>query len=224
MVNRERLAYRGSTNTEAVLLRLQASAGNQAVLGLLGQSPIAVQRQDDPGVITVPEVEISVTAPASLRASIGSEDYYLNRFLDFSTRNGGGYQAPDYYLGYGDKYVRRFKTVVRWQLSRQGQAWLDQCLILLQGAIENRRDSNPFAFADFELQNDAFREFAYNTHADAYVQAGICDLPMLDWATIATTPDVLDILTLGGIKQIGDVFLQCQPDWFYPRGPAGSAG
>jgi hypothetical protein len=86
--------------------------------------------------------------------------------------------------------------------------------------MENRRDQNPFAFANLELDDDAFREFAYGTHADAYVDAGLCDLPITDMVTIGTSPDMMDVLTLGGVTEIALVFLECQPAWFYPQGPS----
>jgi hypothetical protein len=90
----------------------------------------------------------------------------------------------------------------------------------LQTAIEDRRDANPWAFAALEQDNDAFRDFAFGTHTDAYVGCGVCDLSIIDEVKISTTPDFKDILTLGGLQQIIDTFLQCQVDWFYPRGPA----
>lgn len=205
------------------LIDLQRQAGNQSVSALLtGASPAAglvVQRQDDPNVITVPDQEIVVTAPASLRSSIGSEYYYRMRAEDFASRN-PGVPTPSYYFQYGDKYLHRFRDQVKWSLSKQGQGWVDRTLILLQQAMEDRRDQNPFAFGNLELDDDAFRDFAYGTHTYAYTAAGLCDLPITDMITIGTSPDLMDILTLGGVAQIGSVFAECNAEWFYPRGPA----
>lgn len=228
------------------ILFLQMTIGNQAVGRLIRSEkpePIVSEKKDyvgesvniqregdtgsdlatqgsDAGTITTPETIIVAKPPASLRSVIGRMDYYLERHYDFNTRAEQGERPPKYYIAYGHKYVTLFKTVLRPNLSPSGKAWLDCTLNALQTAIEDRRDANPWAFAELEQDNDKFQDFAYGTHSNAYVSCGLCDLSIFDEARIAKTPDFLDILTLGGIGQILETFLQCQPSWFYPVGPA----
>jgi hypothetical protein len=126
---------------------------------------------------------------------------------------------PDYYFGYGDKYAKRFTAVLRPSLSAAGKAWLDCTLVALQTAIEDRRDANVWAFAELERDSGKFKDFAYGTHSDAYVSCGVCNLSIVDETKIVLTPDLTDLLGAEGLMQIGETFLQCQVDWFYPVGP-----
>jgi hypothetical protein len=185
----------------------------------IGQLSAPVQRQSK-GAITLPEINIVAVPPASLRSAIGTRGYYRKRNADFVARADAGETSPDYYLNYGDKYVNRFKTVLRPKLSSTGQAWLDCTLVALQTAIEDQRDANPWAFAEIERDNDKFRDFAYSTHSSAYVDCGVCELPIIDQFKIGFTPDFKDLLSLGGVEQILDSFAMCNAVWFYPRGPA----
>lgn len=156
---------------------------------------------------------MTVTTPvrvaASLRSHIGEVDYYLLRRDDFRSRHPDGHSPPDYYLDYGDKYIRRFRNKLRPRLSRDGQAWLDCTLLALQAAIEDRRDANPVVFAQLEEDNQAFRSFAYVTHPGAYVTCGICSLPVLEELSILNEPDFLDIFGMDGLKQIFIALSQC---------------
>jgi hypothetical protein len=184
-----------------------------------GGSDPGAQPSDPTTTITLPETTIVATPPASLRSQIGTLYYYEQRAYDFAYRNPGKI-PPDYYFFYGEKYVNRFKTALRPNLSPAGQAWVDCTLVALQTAIEDRRDANPWGFAELELDNEAFRAFAFETHPNVYVSCGVCDLSIIDEAKIAITPDFKDILTLGGVQQIVDTFLECTVVWFYPHGPA----
>ncbi|TQF68267.1 hypothetical protein FK531_14260 [Rhodococcus spelaei] len=182
---------------------------------------IMVQRQtDEQGVITLPEQTVVAIGAKSLRSAIGSVDYYLLRYADFMSRADPDEQAPDYYLGYGDYYVRNFHTVVRPELSPAGQAWVDKTLVLLQRYMEDRRDANPFAFADLEHNGEDFRAFAYGTHSQAYINAGVCDLPINDLRIILFTPRLFDLLTLGGVEEMTDVLIMCLGIWGSPEGMA----
>jgi hypothetical protein len=184
-----------------------------------GGGAALVRRQESGATtVTVPETTIVATAPASLRSAIGSTDYYVERASDFAFRN-PGQVPPDYYFGYGDKYAKRFKTVLRPSLSAAGKAWLDCTLVALQTAIEDRRDANVWAFAELERDSGKFKDFAYSSHSDAYVSCGVCNLSIVDETKIVLTPDLTDLLGAEGLMQIGETFLQCQVDWFYPVGP-----
>ena len=134
----------------------------------------------------------------------GSLDYYSERHDDFVDREPGR-PAPDYYLGYGDRYIRRFSEQVYPLLSPGGQDWLVDVRVGLQVAIEDERDRDPQAFAALEVDGPAFRRFAFDTHPEAYWDAGLGDLPVADLLTIGLTPDSEDLLSFEGIVQVGDI-------------------
>ena len=153
--------------------------------------------------------------PPSLRAQIGTLNYYRMRNDDFLARHPGG-TPPDYYLGYGDKYVHLFSTVLRPKLSVRGREWLDCTLVALQTAIEDRLDADPAAFARLEEQGPVFRHFAYGTHPGAYVGCGICSGFVDDDVQILMTPDWSDILGAEGREQIGVALNACLARWNNP--------
>jgi phospholipase/lecithinase/hemolysin len=141
--------------------------------------------------------------PAPIPAN-GSIDYYRQRYEDFVRRN-PGITPPDYYLDYGDKYVNRFTYELRPTLSPEGQMWLDQARENLQKIIEQERASNPDRFAQLERNTDAFRDFAYNSHVNAYWDAGLKNLSITDLIKIGLTPDFDDLRTEEGLKQVQDI-------------------
>ena len=153
-----------------------------------------------------------VMLPASLRSDIGKVDYYLFRLRDYNKRHINP-PAPDYYLNYGDKYARRFTTVLKSQLSSKGQAWVDKTFVLLQQAIENKRDVEPKAFDLLEQKADKFKTFAYETHSKAYLDGGLGDLTIRDLWNIGTTPDLGDILTYSGISQVVETGSELFKHW-----------
>ncbi len=147
--------------------------------------------------------------PAEVRTP--SDDYYRQRYDDFVRRN-PGVTPPDYYLGYGQKYLERFSSLSSKDLSPAGLAWRDRTLTALQDAIEMKRMEDPVAFAQLERDPEAFKRFAYDTHADAYVNSGLFDLPAQDLVKIGTTPDLRDLLGKDGVRQIVDVIGRLRPD------------
>lgn len=155
------------------------------------------------------------TPPASLRNAVGSPDYYRMRADDFRSRN-PDHSPPSYYMGYGDKYARRFVTSLRPRLSSAGQHWLDCTFHRLQSAIEDRREADPTAFAALERDDAAFLRFAYASHPAAYTVCGICAISTWDELQIAATPDFSDsVLSINGITQILEVLGGCAEEWFY---------
>jgi len=135
---------------------------------------------------------------------LGSLDYYDFRYKDFQRRN-PGQEPPDYYKEYGEKYVSRFTNETAKKLSPEGQAWLEKTRENLQRAIEDRLNAAPGAFAELERNTDAFRDFAYETHPDAYWDAGLKDLPIKDLLEIGSTPDFKDLLTPEGLEQVAEI-------------------
>jgi hypothetical protein len=141
----------------------------------------------------------SASPPASCTAD-GDLDYYRCRAADFSRRN-PDLAPPDYYLEYGDVYVRRFTDETRPLLSPDGQAWLDGTRTRLQRAMESRRAADPVGYAQLERDPTAFRTFAFETHPPAY-ETGLAGLPLRDLVLIVTTPDVQDVLGVDGAAQV----------------------
>lgn len=141
----------------------------------------------------------------------GTMDYYRKRHFDFVARN-PGVPPPPYYLQYGDKYIQRFKALGPEQLSPEGLAWRDRALKGLQDAMETlRRENGGVDFARLERKPGEFQEFAYATHVDAYVKAGLFELPAQDLKTILLTPDLQDLLTQDGLKQIITAGMKVRP-------------
>lgn len=134
----------------------------------------------------------------------GELDYYRCRADDF-VRRLPAEAPPSYYLGYGDRYVRRFSEETRPLLSPAGQVWLDEVRAGLQRAMEAERARDPLGFARLERDDERFLDFAYGTHPDAYLAAGLDQLPLRDLLIIGTTPDARDLLSARGRAQIQTV-------------------
>lgn len=141
--------------------------------------------------------------PAACEAS-GDLDYYRCRADDFTLRQ-PGLEPPDYYLDYGDRYVRRFTEETRPLLSPAGQRWLDLVRAKLQEALEELRASDPLGFTLLEQDPERFADFAFDTHPEAYLEAGLAGLPLRDLILIGTTPDAQDILSNRARAQIARV-------------------
>jgi hypothetical protein len=137
--------------------------------------------------------------PAEVKT--GTKDYYKQRYDDFVRRN-PGMTPPDYYLGYGQKYLDRFSSLGSKDLTPQGLEWRDKTLKALQDSIETKRMEDPVGFAQLERDPAAFKKFCYDSHPDAYVDSGLYKLPAQDLVKIGTTPDLRDLLNKDGINQV----------------------
>ncbi|MCD8031650.1 MAG: hypothetical protein LUF85_12735 [Bacteroides sp.] len=60
-------------------------------------------------------------------------------------------------------------------------------------------------YTDIELNNSRFRKFAFATHSNAYLDAGLVRLPLSDKIKIATTPEIKEFLDPETWKQIWEV-------------------
>lgn len=136
-------------------------------------------------------------------------DYYTHRAFDYAVRHliSGQDAIPAYYLHYGEKYCHRFCIELRPWLSPAGQTWVNRTCLLLQQAIESARAHDPAAFAVLEENSEAFCAWAYATHAAAYIQGGIADLPLRDLLLIFFTIDPEDLINPAGLQQVGLVLL-----------------
>jgi len=172
-----------------------------------------VQMEDGPACTPGESTDGSAVFLPNAVPAVGEVAYYQQRHDDFAARYPDGPAPPTYYLGYGGKYVARFTNELYPQLSPAGQAWLVQTRINLQTAIENRRAADPAAFDALEKNDTAFTAFAYETHADAYLNAGLQNLNPFDLARVGLTPDVQDLLTREGIAQAAEVGVRLIPLW-----------
>ncbi len=144
------------------------------------------------------------------KASLGSVDYYKWRHEDFIKQNPGK-TAPDYYLSYGDKYIRRFTNETNNLLSKQGKQWLVNARENLQVAIESKLQDDP----TIELRNggDDFREFAFDSHVDAYWDAGLYKLNTVDLVAIVLTPNFQDLISEDGMRQATEMMGKLTDYW-----------
>lgn len=178
--------------------------GELGCMQKLGERKIA-QLKEEPSIKNDPSaVRRFQDAPKKCTNTVGTTGYYKCRMLDFVYRN-PTLKIPPYYPSYGNKYVQRFRFETMNSLSPQGREWLTQTLRFLQEAIEKKLDQNPAAFADLERHPEKLQAFAYETHPDAYLKAGLEKLGFVDLSIISTTPDATDIWTRLGIAQVIEV-------------------
>ena len=138
--------------------------------------------------------------PDKLDEYIGKDNYYLKRIEDFKKRYPNA-EEPDYYKNYGDFYLHEFKYKTYNMLSSEGKTWCLKTLELLQRAMSNLLSNDP----DLELDNNAFTKAAFATHVQAYCEAGIMWLSVLDKALIFTTVYPSDLFSGNGLKQVAEV-------------------
>jgi len=156
-----------------------------------------------PDSIDRPRPATNPDEPAAVET--GTLDYYEQRAQDYERRHPGE-EAPDYYREYGDKYVNRFEDL-KDELSDAGDQFVDETRENLQEALEELRREDPEAFARLEEDPEALRDFAFETHSQAYLDGGLADLPASDLLTIATTPDLQDTLTPEGLSEFAETIV-----------------
>lgn len=115
--------------------------------------------------------------------------------MDFQKRNPGK-KVPDYYVDYGDKYANIFADEVYKNVSDKGKQWVSNTMRELQNKMEIALFDSP------SLENDPekLKDFAFESHSDAYSEGGLSSLDPSDIATIATAVDMKDI-SLAAIKE-----------------------
>lgn len=176
--------------------------------------------------------------PAPVSA-IGTVDYYydekkanssvswLSRHFDFINRHKScKHTVPDYYFGYGNKYIRKFTNELSPKLSQAGKQWLIEARRLLQVYMEDGFKINvtstevitkcrdyPKAFGtvttstteSLELDGSNFKTFAFGTHPPAYIDGGLGNLSMADLARVGLTPDFKEWFGADSWAQLGEI-------------------
>ena len=134
---------------------------------------------------------------------LGTPAYYQWRHNDFTTRN-SNVAAPDYYLKYGFKYAQKFQNETSNRLSVQGQKWVGEVMANLQMLMENRLSQQDGA--EFERNAQAFKDFAFSSHVEAYWNengtAPLYTLTFTDLFRILFTPDFRDVIRAKSLSQI----------------------
>lgn len=138
------------------------------------------------------------------------EEEMGNEQLTNYTRQHGTYKAVPS-KSYGYKYCVRFTNVLMPTLSDDGKRWLTLAKQLLQEYMEagvadmnfvsvRNKDYNSRYnlnsekglekfYTKVENRNDEFRDFAFATHPDAYLDAGMTGIPISDKIKVSMTPD-----------------------------------
>ncbi|WP_338669385.1 hypothetical protein [Pseudodesulfovibrio methanolicus] len=142
--------------------------------------------------------------PTWIKDELGKTAYYEKRAKDFEERNPGK-TAPAYYREYGDKYVKRFDKL-KPGLSKKGQEWMERTKDLLQVKMESGLRSGKWD----ESKPEELKEKAYDSHSEAYLEAGLADLPQEDIDKVIQAVDRMDMLDPKALKeslQVGGEFI-----------------
>jgi RHS repeat-associated protein len=139
---------------------------------------------------------------------LGNVGYYAWRARDFRRQNPGK-KVPDYYMNYGHKYISRFTYETNSKLSKEGQKWLVNARKNLQVAIEDKLQKNP----ELEQNNAAFTKFAFDSHVDAYWNAGLYKLNTVDLVSIVLTPNFKDLTSEDGMEQAVEMMGKLTEYW-----------
>lgn len=162
----------------------------------------------------------------------GTRQYYAFRYWDFRWRHVGcsHLTPPEYYYGptingkpdfsksYGYKYCAKFEDETYKVLSNKGKIWLQNTKLNLQKYLEqgllnekyfsrnfpmyNRIYNFEGALTGIELDNDKFQDFAFATHPDAYIDAGMLELGLVDLWYIGNTPELTEFREARTQKQV----------------------
>lgn len=111
-------------------------------------------------------------------------------------------KPPGYYIDYGYKYCEEFNSSERLEkLSEAGKSWTTKVTVLLQEKLNQILLNNP----DIELNSDLLEKKAFESHVEAYLEAGLLELPMSDKMNIFFTVDCKDLVKENGRQQVWDV-------------------
>ncbi|KAF7342192.1 hypothetical protein MVEN_01807100 [Mycena venus] len=114
--------------------------------------------------------------------------------------------SDGYPIGYGFHFCTKFAES-KSKLSTAGQAWISNTMLCLQNALVPEATGAPGAAATCaDLKTKAFA-----THADCYVDSGLCSLPITDWEKVSVEivgPGTL-VESFDALKATASVGLQC---------------
>jgi hypothetical protein len=128
---------------------------------------------------------------------LGTVEYYKFRHEDF-IRRFPDKEPPAYYMEYGDKYVRKFTEELFEKLSDEGKNWMEDTKLKLQQAIEAKLKQEP----EIELDEEAFKTFAFQSHSDVYEETHAMQLCLADKTSIVACMDIKDLFGELGLQAI----------------------
>jgi hypothetical protein len=103
--------------------------------------------------------------------------------------------GPDGYpLGYGKKFCNKFNAA-RDKFSQKGQIWMLDTMECLQRVLVPEATGPKEMGGQGGSPCDELRKKAFDSHAECYVQNGVCTLSVKDWVEIV---EVVDLKTLFG--------------------------
>ncbi len=172
----------------------------------------------------------------SLEEEMGNE-----KLPEYNRKKGTFRPVPS--KSYGYKYCVRFTNVLMPNLSPEGKKWLKQAKKLLQVYMEEGVIDKNFKsvynkdfngryqlkteadlakfYTDVELRNDEFRDFAFATHPDAYLDAGLTSIPISDKIKVSMTPDFKEWGS-GATWEQAMIVMEEQIDDWYTRAKEGA--
>ena len=141
----------------------------------------------------------------------GDPNYYEQRYRAHIDTYGT--TPPDYYLSYGYKYANKFTKELRKELTDAGKAWVDQTVVELQYQMENfistSTSKNTSCNCEIQGNNNAFKAKAFDTHVPSYLKGGLLKtLPIKDKLKIGITPELKDLTSSDGMRQIKKIIPQ----------------
>ena len=102
--------------------------------------------------------------------------------------------ADGYPLGYGKKYCNKFNAASD-QFSQKGQIWMLDTMECLQRLLVPEATGPEEMGKQGTSPCDELRKKAFESHAECYVQNGVCTLSVKDWIEIV---EVVGLKTLFG--------------------------
>jgi len=153
---------------------------------------------------------------------------------EYKRKNGTFKPVPS--TSYGYKYCVRFSNILMPKLSPEGKIWLTKAKENLQKYMEKGIIKKNFTsvyntsfndryeltdeenmdsfYTDLELRNEEFKDFAFATHPDAYLDAGLTSIPIKDKIKVSMTPDFKEWGSGATWEQAMIVFEEQIDDWY----------
>jgi len=155
-------------------------------------------------LVAVNDLATVATPPEQLPASCFHPTGDCNWYLDCLDKR-FAYGPSSYAVNYGLKYCNRFKSLTPQDLTPSGLQWRDATMVCLQQKLV------PLLSQTSAPTSEQITSLAFDSHPGCYTNngsVGICSDPH-DWATIATTVDKEDLLTMKSAKQSAAVAQLC---------------
>ncbi|TPX69593.1 hypothetical protein SpCBS45565_g02314 [Spizellomyces sp. 'palustris'] len=120
--------------------------------------------------------------------------------------------GPDgYAIGYGNKFCSKFQENAD-KFTDKGEEWMYKVMSCLQESLvpklPNNSTSSPKPMSCSELKS-----FAYSTHPNCYLSAGVCTLHPKDWIVLLNSIGIQELFTIETIEQALAVAKGCGKEY-----------